>query len=231
MKAVLLAGVCVVALAGCAGRHAVEMATSQPTDVHLSCSQIAAEQHQIVAKVNGLRSEDESAHNANVAIGVVGALLFWPSLFALDTGNAENEEILALRARSEHLNAIAAQKGCYNTIEVYGVPPTVPTPPPGTWATAPALAPAAAPAPAPQPPYTTPPAWTQPAPAAQPVYAVPLPTTQPTPSTAVGFTAPVTPTPGYVSPAAAPLPMPQTQPTSGQGYYGHTDIGNMPLSQ
>ena len=85
---------------------------TQPSDYQLSCAQIAAEQTAIASKVNALRAEDESAHNSNIAIGVVGAVLFWPALFALDTNEAQQQEIGLYRSRSEHLNILAGQQGC-----------------------------------------------------------------------------------------------------------------------
>lgn len=104
-----------IALSACGGRSAVEVPITQATDYQLSCDQIVAEQQQIASKVNTLRAEDDSAHNSNIAIGVVGALIFWPALFALDTGEAEEQEIKAYKARSEHLNTVAAQRGCFGT--------------------------------------------------------------------------------------------------------------------
>jgi hypothetical protein len=143
--------------AGCGGRAAVPIQVTQASDYQLSCEQIAAEQNAIVAKVNALRAEDEAAHNSNIALGVVGAVLFWPALFALDTNETQQQEIGLYRSRSEHLNIVAGQKGCLGASA-----PTLTTmnPAPVGGATPAAVAEPAAAAFAPAGPATTPAAAT-----------------------------------------------------------------------
>lgn len=99
-------------LAACAGRDAVPVAQVQPHDNDLSCEQIVAEQQDINNKVAALQRQKDEAHDSNVAIGAIGAILFWPALFALDTGDAEDVEMRAYRSRSQHLSMVATNKGC-----------------------------------------------------------------------------------------------------------------------
>jgi len=119
-----------VALLGCAGRKAEPVAVMEPYDDKLACEQIQAEISSNETQALQLSSQNESAHSNNVAIGVVGAILFWPALFALDTGDAEKVEMQALHDRNTHLDTVYAQKGCSATKS----------------ATAPAAVPATAPA-------------------------------------------------------------------------------------
>jgi hypothetical protein len=105
------AGVAVM-LAACAGRTANPVTTVQAYDATLSCPQISAEIAGNDDKAKQLMAEKHSAHNRNVAIGVVGGLLFWPALFALDLSDAEKVEMEALRTRDGYLANMMAQRGC-----------------------------------------------------------------------------------------------------------------------
>lgn len=102
--------------AACAGRDAHPVTTIQPHDTYLSCEQIQGEITGNGQKVKDLVEEKEDARSANVAVGVVGGLLFWPALFALDTSDSEDTEIAALRQRSVHLQQVYFQKGCVSDV-------------------------------------------------------------------------------------------------------------------
>jgi hypothetical protein len=106
-----LAGAAVV-LAACAGRTASPVTTVQAYDATLSCPQISAEIAGNEDKAKQLMAEKNSAHNRNIAIGVVGGLLFWPALFTLDLSDAEKVEMEALRTRDGYLANMMAQRGC-----------------------------------------------------------------------------------------------------------------------
>lgn len=121
IRNVLVAASAALLVSACAGRTAVPVAQVQPYDSQLSCEQIIAEQQDINTKVSGLQKEKDSARDANVAIGAVGALLFWPALFALDTGDAEDVEMRAYQNRSQHLSMVAGQKGCFAGTPVQAV--------------------------------------------------------------------------------------------------------------
>jgi hypothetical protein len=99
-------------MSGCAGRNANPVQTFHTYDKDLSCAQIEAEIIGNEEKALHLLKEDEAAHDANVALGVVGGLLFWPALFALDTGDAEMIEMRALKERNNRLINLADTKEC-----------------------------------------------------------------------------------------------------------------------
>ncbi len=101
-----------LALAACGARSSNPVAISQPGDDALSCEQIArqvtANNKLAVEKAGG----DEATVDTNVAAGAVGALIFWPAMFAIDLSNAEQIELRALRDRNRTLENIYKQKGC-----------------------------------------------------------------------------------------------------------------------
>lgn len=76
------------------------------------CAQIDAENQRLTNRVSQLGGRlDEAAAN-DKAIGVVGAVLFWPALFAL--GGTKNQEAEYARLKGEHdaLQQVAIQKRC-----------------------------------------------------------------------------------------------------------------------
>lgn len=81
-------------------------------DEKLSCADLRMEIAKSEREVKKLWSEHNSAHSGNVALGVVGGLLFWPALFALDTSDAEKVEINAHKDRIEGLERIMQSKNC-----------------------------------------------------------------------------------------------------------------------
>lgn len=99
-------------VSGCGGRDARPVDVFRPGDESLSCktidNEIAYNNRQIKATV----SELESSKGQNVAVGVVGAILFWPALFALDVSDAEKVEIQALEERNRHLYTMASEREC-----------------------------------------------------------------------------------------------------------------------
>jgi hypothetical protein len=96
-----------VLLTACAGRDAKPIPVMNAYDRDLSCEQIQAEIQNNETKASQLADERNSSRNANIAIGTVGALLFWPALFALDLSDAERVEIDALHQRNMHLASLS----------------------------------------------------------------------------------------------------------------------------
>jgi hypothetical protein len=134
MNKLAVLGLCALGVAGCAGREAHPVAVMQDYDKNMACEQIRAEIRANEVKAQQLAGEGESARTANVVVGTVGVLLFWPALFALNLSDAERQEMTALSERNTHLATLADMHGCNN-----------PAPPPAQQASAPPPA-AAAPA-------------------------------------------------------------------------------------
>lgn len=99
-------------LAGCGGRDARPVAVAQPTDSMLSCPLLMAEISGNNSRAVSLLDEKKDAENSNVAIGVAGALLFWPALFFMDLSDTEEIEMRALRDRNNYLAQLALAQDC-----------------------------------------------------------------------------------------------------------------------
>lgn len=109
-----IVAVCIFALAlgACGGRRANPVSTVSITDQHMTCTEITASIMSNDSRMGALREEERRAKNSNVALGVAGALLFWPALFALDTTNTEQVEINALQSRNTYLTMLSSQRNC-----------------------------------------------------------------------------------------------------------------------
>ncbi|MBO9680927.1 MAG: hypothetical protein J7556_22095 [Acidovorax sp.] len=94
------------------------------------CQQIEAENQRLVNRVSQLGGRLDEAASNDKAIGVAGAILFWPALFAL--GGTKNQEAEYARLRGEHdaLQQASIQKKC-------GMQAKAETPPPATSTAAP----------------------------------------------------------------------------------------------
>ncbi|WP_112663996.1 hypothetical protein [Microvirga flavescens] len=99
-------------LAGCGGREARPVQSTNVGDVSLDCPAIAREfqanERQIVATIQ----EKDNANAKNAILGVAGAVVFFPALFFIDPKSPERVEIEALRNRNGVLEDIARAKRC-----------------------------------------------------------------------------------------------------------------------
>lgn len=98
-------------LQGCAGHTANPVSMYQPSDGGLSCQSILYSMSEIDRKVKRLLPASNKT-GKNVAIGVVGAVIFWPALFFMDFTDSEKVEIAAYRDRYEHLARLYENKRC-----------------------------------------------------------------------------------------------------------------------
>jgi hypothetical protein len=108
----LLSIALVAQLSACAGRDPQMTATVQPQDMQSDCPAITA---QIVANNNrlaDLKKEHGNTTGGNIALAVVGGLLFWPALFAMDLKDAAGKEITSVNQRQGYLAQLAQQRGC-----------------------------------------------------------------------------------------------------------------------
>ena len=108
----LMAVVLVAQLGACAGRDPQMIATVQPQDMASDCPAIAAQITANNSRLMALRTEEGNTKGGNIALAVVGGLLFWPALFAMDLKGAAGKEIESLNQRQGYLQQLAAQKGC-----------------------------------------------------------------------------------------------------------------------
>jgi hypothetical protein len=107
--AVLILG---VGLVGCAGRPPNPTNVVGYTDDKMSCPQLAVSITEQERRAQASYLADKSQEEKNTAIGVAGALLFWPALFAMETGDHNLIEAQAYERRAEHLRRVMISKDC-----------------------------------------------------------------------------------------------------------------------
>jgi hypothetical protein len=101
-------------LGACAGRDAAQIPVVQPMDGGLNCTALYAEMTANNARIVSLSSEEQSKRGQNIAMGVAGAVLFWPALFFMDFKDAAGKDRAAVEARQSYLTTLFAQKSCAN---------------------------------------------------------------------------------------------------------------------
>jgi hypothetical protein len=101
----------VLLCAGCAGRPPTQVAAIvQPTDQQNDCLALSAEISSNTQRVDQLAGEQSDKRTQNIVAGTVGAILFWPALFAMDFQDAAGMESNALQARQQYLAKLATQR-------------------------------------------------------------------------------------------------------------------------
>ncbi|MEO1776528.1 MAG: hypothetical protein AAFS07_16400 [Pseudomonadota bacterium] len=99
-------------LAGCAAETANPVPISQPGDEKLSCAALAEQREAGQAAAASLAGQDADTTSGNIAVGVVGAAVFWPMLFAMDLSNRAQIELRALQDRDATLARLEQGRGC-----------------------------------------------------------------------------------------------------------------------
>ena len=101
-----------ILVAGCAGRDANPVDAYTPYDKAMECDDIAYEMNDNNKQLRLTVKELQGNKGKNVAVGVIGAVLFLPVLFALDLSDAEETEINALETRNKNLMRNGMEKDC-----------------------------------------------------------------------------------------------------------------------
>ncbi len=112
MKKTFLLGISVGILAGCAGREPVLEPTTTPWDASFNCEQLMLAHDDAINRAVAKQQLQQNKNNGDVALGIAGAVLFWPALFFIDTKNAEGIEAQNLMARASSLRSLAVSKEC-----------------------------------------------------------------------------------------------------------------------
>lgn len=119
-----------LALSGCAtaSKDIAAAYTSPMQYQNHDCEQLGAEAQRVNARVNQLAGRlDEAAAN-DKAIAGVGAILFWPALFAL--GGTKNQEAEFARLKGDHdaIQQVAVMKKCSGAMvpnQTAGIQPAI----------------------------------------------------------------------------------------------------------
>lgn len=103
-----------IALAGCA-TASKDIAANYVSPMQFQsydCGQLASETQRIQSRVNQLGGRLDEAASNDKAIGVVGALLFWPALFALGGTKQQEAEYSRLKGEYDAIQQSAIVKKC-----------------------------------------------------------------------------------------------------------------------
>ena len=117
-KFVTLTLVITIALGGCA-TSSKDVATSYISPLQyqsFDCDQLAAENQRLQSRVNQLAGRLDEAATNDKAIGVVGAILFWPALFALGGMKPQEAEYARLKGEADAVQQSAIIKKCPGVI-------------------------------------------------------------------------------------------------------------------
>ena len=93
------------------GKTANPVSAYQSHDEDLSCKSILSSMREIDEDVRKLLPKSNKT-GKNVALGVTGAVVFWPALLFMDFSNAEKVEIEAYKRRYERLAKLYDEKHC-----------------------------------------------------------------------------------------------------------------------
>ena len=108
----------VVALSGCAtaSKDVASIYVSPLQYQSFDCDQLAAENQRLQSRVNQLAGRLDEAASNDKAIGVVGAILFWPALFALGGMKPQEAEYARLKGEADAIQQSAIIKKCPGVI-------------------------------------------------------------------------------------------------------------------
>lgn len=92
-----------------------------PLDADKNCLQIQTEMEKIKTELDKKREAVTQKRNANIALGVVGSIIFLPALFLMDYSDQELIEVMDWQRRYQVLTYFYSDKQC--------LPPLQPTQP------------------------------------------------------------------------------------------------------
>lgn len=100
-------------LGACAGRDPIAAAPIvQPQDANQSCEALYAEMTVNNTRITALKGEEGNKRGQNIAMGIIGAVLFAPALLAMDFKDGAGTDRKNVEARQQYLEAMYAQKSC-----------------------------------------------------------------------------------------------------------------------
>lgn len=108
-----------IALAGCstASKNITANYVSPTQYQSYDCEQLASETQRVQGRFSQLGGRLDEAASNDQKIGIVGAILFWPALFALGGTKAEEAEYARLKGEYDAVQQSAIAKKCSFAIE------------------------------------------------------------------------------------------------------------------
>lgn len=107
-----------IVLAGCstASKNITANYVSPMQYQSYDCDQLASETQRVQVRVNQLGGRLDTAASNDRTIGVVGAVLFWPALFALGGTKTEEAEYARLKGEYDAVQQSAIVKKCSGAV-------------------------------------------------------------------------------------------------------------------
>lgn len=126
MRVVSAVTASVMLLSGCAtASKDVPVSYVSPMQYQsFDCEQIAAESQRLASRVQQLGGRLDEAASNDKAIAGVGAILFWPALFALGGTKQQEAEYARLRGETDALQQAAVFKKCGGAMVIRTDTPT-----------------------------------------------------------------------------------------------------------
>lgn len=114
MKKIIATSLIAAMVGGCATASKDITATYSSPVMYQAydCQQIAAETARIQARVTQLGGRLDEAASHDKAIAGVGAIIFWPALFALGSTKAQEAEYANLKGQYDAIQMAAVEKKC-----------------------------------------------------------------------------------------------------------------------
>lgn len=104
-------------LVGCMGKTPMMVDTFQYGDDKRSCEDINRKIMDLNDKIEALYKKRQDKISANVAMGAIGMVLFFPALFLIDSKSDELLEVESCLERRKVLCQIVRDNGCKCTVE------------------------------------------------------------------------------------------------------------------
>lgn len=104
-----------IGVSGCAPDPSKVVATyvSPAMFASYSCRQIITERNAVVVKVNELNAVQKKEADDDAALVGVGAILFWPALLFLGSGQDVSPQLASIKGQYDALTAAGTEKGCF----------------------------------------------------------------------------------------------------------------------
>lgn len=102
-------------VSGCAPKASDVAPTYVPASKYYnqSCSQLVSQRNDMVGQLNVLTLQQSKKSGNDAAAVGVGAILFWPALFFIGSGNDNSAQISVLKGEYDAITSAGGLKNCF----------------------------------------------------------------------------------------------------------------------